>query len=123
MSENLLSQIKRLSPFLDSHVLLSFLKNHVQGTEKIVSQIQEQTLIGQKEKSSKIEEEAKNDAGKLLALITNHQEYQKLRAERGFTLEKLNEDRGITIQDCKKVFAYAKIQYEIGKYKGKICAK
>lgn len=42
-----------------------------------------------------------------------------MRSEKGFTLERLNEDRGITINDCKKVFRYAKMQYEMGKYKGK----
>ena len=65
-----------------------------------------------------MEEDAKNEASKLLSLFGNYQEYQKLRQERGFTLEKLSEERGITIQDCKKVFAYAKVLYEIGKYKG-----
>ena len=55
----------------------------------------------------------------LLALLNNHQEYQRLRQERGFTLERLNEERGITIADCKKVFTYAKTQYEMGRYKGK----
>lgn len=97
MSEQSIQQIKRLAPFLDSHVLLNFLKNHVPGTEKLANQIQDQTLINQKEKAVKLEEEAKNEASKLLTLLNNHQEYQKLRSERGFTLEKLNEDRGITI--------------------------
>ena len=41
-----------------------------------------------------------------------------MRYERGFTLEKLNEDRGVTHNDCKKLFAYAKVLYEQGKYKG-----
>jgi len=34
-----------------------------------------------------------------------------------FTLEKLSESKGITAQDCKTLFAYAKIQYEMTKYK------
>jgi hypothetical protein len=34
-----------------------------------------------------------------------------------FTLDRLYEDRGITLTDCKKVFAFAKQQYEMGKYK------
>ena len=28
-------QIKRLAPFLDAHILLNFLKNHVSGTEQL----------------------------------------------------------------------------------------
>lgn len=32
----------------------------------------------------------------------------------------MNEERGITLQDCKKLFNYAKVQYEMGKYKGNI---
>jgi hypothetical protein len=39
-----------------------------------------------------------------LTLLNNHHEYQRLRAEKGFTLERLNDDRGITLADCKKVF-------------------
>jgi hypothetical protein len=35
LSDNHIQQIKRLAPFLDTHVLLNFLKNHVPGTEKL----------------------------------------------------------------------------------------
>lgn len=112
-------QIKRLAPFLDTHVLLSFLKQNVPGTDSLQTQITEQTLLGQKEKAQQLEDEFKSEDNKLLALLNNHAEYQKLRQERGFTLEKLNEERGITINDCKRVFSYAKLQYEQGKYKGK----
>ena len=54
-------------------------------------------LINQKDKAAKVEEEAKNEASKLLTLLNNHQEYQRLRTEREFTLEKLGEEKGITI--------------------------
>jgi len=32
-------------------------------------------------------------------------------------LEQLSKDKGITAQDCKNLFAYAKVQYEMQKYK------
>ena len=51
--------------------------------------------------------------------MNNPQESQRLKIEKIFTLERLNEDRGITIGDCKKVFQYAKVQYEMGRYKGR----
>lgn len=44
-----------------------------------------------------MEEEAKNQAAKLLSLLNNSQEYKKLREDREFTLEKLSEDRGINL--------------------------
>jgi hypothetical protein len=44
-------QIKRLAPFLDAHVLLYFLKNYVPGSEKLQTQISDQTLLNQKEKT------------------------------------------------------------------------
>lgn len=53
-------------------------------------------------------------------MLSNQQEYQKLRTEREFTLEKLQEEKGINLQDCKKLFSYAKVLYEKGEYKSKI---
>lgn len=53
-------------------MLLNFLKNNVTGAEKIANQIQDATLINQKEKAQKLEDEAKNEAGKLLTLLNNH---------------------------------------------------
>ncbi len=55
----------------------------------------------------------------MLNLLNNHNEWQRLRQEREFTLEKLEKERGVTIQDCKKLFAYGKIYFEMGEYKCK----
>jgi len=112
-----IGQIKTMAAYLDPHVLLAFLKTHAPGTERVQEQIAEKTLISKKESWDKVEDEFKNN--KLLSLLNNHHEYQRLRQEKGFTLERLNEDRGITMGDCKKVFQFAKMQYEMGKYKGK----
>ena len=109
--------IKTVAGYLDPHVLLAFLKSHAHGTERVQEQLSEKTLIAKKDSWDKVEDEFKSN--KLLALLNNHREYQRLRQEKGFTLERLNEDRGITIGDCKKVFQFAKMQYEMGKYKGK----
>lgn len=110
-------QVKKLAPFLDPHILLHFLKTNVPGTEKLQEQLQERTLIAKKDSWDKVEDEHKAENNKLLALLNNHHEYQRLRQEKGFTLERLNEDRGITLSDCKRVFQFAKLQYEMGKYK------
>lgn len=120
ISENHIQFIKRVAPYLDSHVLLHFLKTQVPGTEKLQEQIAERTLLSKRDTWTKGDEEVKASEGNpLMALLNNHNEYQRLRQERGFTLERLSEDRGITLNDCKKVFAYSKTQYEMGKYKGK----
>ena len=74
--------IKRLAPYLDAHVLLQFLKNSVPASEGLQQKISDQLLISQKDKAVKLEEEAKNEASKLLTIINNHQEWQTLRTER-----------------------------------------
>lgn len=122
-AESQVNLIKRVAPYLDTHVLLHFLKTSVPGTERLQEQLSEKTLISKKDAWQKGQDEetkALEATNPLLALLNNHQEYQRLRQERGFTLEKLNDERGITIGDCKKVFTYAKTQYEMGRYKGKV---
>lgn len=113
-------QIKRIAPFLDTHVLLNFLKVHVPGTDRLQEQIAERTQIAKRENWDKVDDEIKAENNPLLALLNNHQEQQRLRQEKGFTLERLYEDRGITLSDCKRVFTFAKQQYEMGRYKGMI---
>lgn len=71
-SDSTVTQLKRLAPFLDAHVLLQFLKNNVTGSETLQNKLQDSLLINQKEKATKLEEEAKNDASKLLVLLNNH---------------------------------------------------
>ena len=34
-----INQIKRFAPFLDTHVLLNFIKNYVPGSDKLANQI------------------------------------------------------------------------------------
>lgn len=63
-----------------------------------------------------MEEDQKPENNKLLLILNNHAEQQRLRLEKGFTLERLYEDRGVTLTDCRRVFAYAKQQYDMGKY-------
>ena len=60
-----------------------------------------------------MEDTARNEAQTLLNLLNNNAECQRLRAERNFTLEKLSEEKGITVNDCKKLFSYAKVLYEL----------
>ena len=83
-------------------------------------QIAERTQIAKRENWDKVDDEIKAENNPLLALLNNHQEQQRLRQEKGFTLERLYEDRGITLSDCKRVFTFAKQQYEMGRYKGMI---
>lgn len=77
-------------------------------------------MINKTEVSSKLEEETKQEASKILSLLNNADQCKVLRAERAFTLEKLTETHGLTLLDCKKVFAHSKVLYESGKYKGKV---
>lgn len=98
--------------------MLHFLRTSVAGSDKLQEQLAEKTLLNKRDSWSKGDEEAKEGGtNTLLGLLNNYQESQRLRGERGFTLERLNEQYGITLADCKKVFAHAKTQYEMGKYK------
>jgi hypothetical protein len=51
------------------------LKNSVPASEGLQQKISDQLLISQKDKAVKLEEEAKNEASKLLTIINNHQEW------------------------------------------------
>lgn len=99
--------IKRIAPCLDTHVLLHFLRTAVPGSEKLQEQITEKTLLNKRDSWTKGDEESK-EGNTLLDLLNNYHESQRLRGERGFTLERLNEQYGITLADCRKVFAHAK---------------
>jgi len=48
-AENPVTLIKRVAPYLDTHILLHFLKTQVPGTEKLQEQISERTLLSKKE--------------------------------------------------------------------------
>ena len=74
--------------------------------------------MNKKDEAKTLEESAKKDATKLLAIL-NGPDIAKLREDHRFTLESLKKEKGITIGDCQKLQNYAKILYEQGKYKGK----
>lgn len=53
-----------------------------------------------------------------MTLLSNPTEQQKLRTDMQFTLEKLRaSEKKITIEDCQALFDYAKVEYELQKYK------
>ena len=75
--------------------------------------------MSQKDKAKELEAASKEEAKKLMDLLSNQAEHNKLREEHKFTLEFLKKDFNITIQDCISTQKHAKILYEQGKYKGK----
>jgi hypothetical protein len=76
-------------------------------------------MINKPEAAQKLEEETRQEASTILALLNNAEQCKQLRSERAFTLEKLSETHQLTLNDCKKIFAHSKVLYESGKYKGK----
>jgi hypothetical protein len=67
--------------------------------------------MSKKDESKSLEEAAKKEASKLIAIL-NGPDLVKLREEHRFTLESLKKEKGITISDCQKLQNYAKILYE-----------
>ena len=56
-TESQVQLIKRVAPYLDTHVLLHFLKTQVPGTEKLQGQIAERTLLSKKDAWQKGQDE------------------------------------------------------------------
>ena len=90
------------------------------NSEKLQEQISKTLLSSNKEEAAKVEEQTKADAQPLLNSLDNSAELKKLREERRFTLQALTEDRAITVNDCRRLFAYAKVLYELGDYKSMV---
>lgn len=63
-----------------------------------------------------MEENAKQEANKLVNLIDNVKELKRLRDEHKFTLEILKKEKEIELSDCRKLQNYAKVLYESGRY-------
>lgn len=74
--------------------------------------------MGQQDNAKKLEDQAKADASKLLEVLAGP-DFQQLRDQHRFTLESLQKEKGIKLEDCHALHKYAKILYEQGKYKGK----
>lgn len=75
-------------------------------------------LSSNQELAAKVQEQSKADAQPLLNLLDNNNEVKNLRADRKFTLQALTEDKGISVTDCRRLFAYAKVLFELGQYEG-----
>ena len=67
--------------------------------------------MSQQDNSKKLEDQAKADASKLLEVLAGP-DYQQLRDQHRFTLESLQKEKGIKLEDCHALHKYAKILYE-----------
>jgi len=113
--------LKYVAPYLDPHLLLFFLQSNSskEATASLQSQIKSKLLMSREDEAKKLEDHAKQQAQKLLALV-NGPDLKALRDDHRFTLESLKAERDIEISDCKALLSYAKILYEQGtekKYK------
>lgn len=113
--------IKQVAPFLDPHLLLFMLSKLTDDSETsaLQEQIKSKLLLSQKEKAAELEKQALEEAKKLVDLLNNQAEVNKLRESLKFTLENLKKDYAITLPLCSATWKYAKILYESGNYKGK----
>lgn len=78
--------LKLVTPFLDPHVLLKFLKEKLPGSDSLQAQIKDKLLISNAEEAGKKIAEAKEAAGDLLALLQDKDQVEKLKNEEAFTL-------------------------------------
>jgi hypothetical protein len=80
-------------------------------TGELQNQIKAKLLMGQTDNAKKLEEQAKADASKLLEVLAGP-DYQQLRDQHRFTLESLQKEKNIKLEDCDALYKYAKILYE-----------
>ena len=115
------SQLKRLAPYLDPHLLLFLLKRNVGDESKsLQDQIKSQLIGADPKKAAEKEKAAEDKANKLLTLLKDQSGIKKMRDEQNFNFEKLSAgEKKITIQDCQDLFDYAKILFELQKYSRK----
>lgn len=108
-----INTIKYITPYLDPHLLLFFLQTNAgkEATSKLQDQIKSRLLMSREAEAKKLEENAKQQASKILSLV-NSAELETLRSERRFTLGSLKMEKGIEIEDCRHLLTYAKILYE-----------
>jgi hypothetical protein len=96
------TQLKLISPFLDTHLLLHLLKNNAAQESAVLQTELKAQIAAQvgKESSDKVLDAAKDKANKLFTLLSNATLCDQLKKDKEFTLEKLRENHQVTIEDC-----------------------
>lgn len=110
-------QLKNLSQFLDVHMLIHLLSRNVSKDSASLQEQLKATLAKADAGNSKTLSEQKAKADKLLKLLADAPTCEQLKREKEFTLEKLSNSHGITVEVCQAVFNYAKQLFEAQKYK------
>jgi len=107
------AQIRDLVPFLDPQVLLYLLKNVApKATAKVQEQLMSKAIGPKKEEAAQKEAEALDLAKVAFKLLGDLKEVDRLRQEKHFTLDYLQENHHISISDIRRLFGYAKVLYD-----------
>ena len=93
------SQLKRLAPYLDPHLLLFLLKKNIgDESQALQDQIKSKLIGSDAGKAAELEKAAEDKANKLLTLLKDPSVIKKMREEQNFNFEKLSTgDKKITI--------------------------
>lgn len=93
---------------MDSHLLLHLLqRNAPKDSEELQAQIRTGLAASQKKKEDEADtsfEKCKQNASKLVSLLGNATLREKIKEDKEFTLEKLREAHGVTLEDCQALF-------------------
>jgi hypothetical protein len=98
--------------------MLFLLKKNVnEESLALQKQIESKLLSATPEKAKEQEQQAADKCRNLINLINNNSECSQLRASMSFTLEKLGaSEHKVTVEDCKALFDYSKVLYEMQHY-------
>ena len=113
-----LTQIKKLAPYLDPHLLLFLLKSNI-GSESqaLQDQITSKLVNANLENAQMLTLEAEEKARKLIALLSNNKDVTQMRKDGQFNFDQLSRGANkVSIADCQNLFDYSKLLFECQKY-------
>ncbi len=116
-----LTQIKKLAPFLDPHLLMFLLEENVgEESQVLQSKIKAKLASADQTKAADMIQAAEQNASKMKTLLSESQNVQKMRKDGTFNFESLSRSsHKITIEDCEDYFRYCKTLFECQKYDSK----
>ena len=116
-----LTQIKKLAPYLDPHLLLFLLQSNIgPESQALQDQIRSKLISANPEKALELTNAAEEKAQKLTTLLSDSVAVAKMRKEGQFNYDQLNKGTNkISIFDCQNLFDYSKILFETQKYESK----
>ena len=116
-----LTQLKKLAPFLDPHLLLFLLQANI-GSESqaLQDQIKSKLVSADPAKAKLLLQESEEKAKKLVTLLSDSNAVTRMRKDGQFNFDQLNKGASkVSIGDCQDLFDHAKLLFECQKYESK----